>query len=135
MRNPGLRKDKLEKMMELYSRGREGSTMKSYNSSYRRLVELCRQAEVSIFRMEEEQRCAIWVEAGLAGLAGISAAGGGDEGEGGVAGQPQMAFVSDWIHYKRESVGSQENFHKSSWAMEEPGCGWLLQGGGSWVST
>ena len=30
------------------------------------------EAEVSIFRMEEEQRCAIWVEAGLAG---ISAAG------------------------------------------------------------
>ena len=46
--------------------------MKSYKSSYKRLLELCREAEVSIFRMGEEERCAIWVEAGLAG---ISAAG------------------------------------------------------------
>ena len=59
-------------MVELYYKGREGSTMRSYKSAYKRLVELCREAGVSIFRMEESQRCAIWVEAGLAG---ISAAG------------------------------------------------------------
>ena len=54
----------MEKMVDLYVKGREGSTMKSYKSSYKRLLELCREAEVSIFRMGEKERCAIWVEAG-----------------------------------------------------------------------
>ena len=46
--------------------------MKSYKSSNRKLLDLCGKAEVSVFRLGEEERCAIWVEAGMAG---VSAAG------------------------------------------------------------
>ena len=30
MRSPGMRQDKMDKMVDIYFKGREGSTMKSY---------------------------------------------------------------------------------------------------------
>lgn len=65
-------------MVSFYLKGREGSTMKSYESSYKKLLKLCEKADLSIFGLEEEERCALRVEAGEAGvsaatLRGISA--------------------------------------------------------------
>jgi hypothetical protein len=44
-------------------KGRESSTMKSYQSSYRKLVEICRKCGMSVFGLDEEARCEIWLEA------------------------------------------------------------------------
>ena len=66
MRSPGMRQDKMDKMVDIYFKGREGSTMKSYESSYRKLLELCEKADLSIFGLDESDRCELWLEAGEA---------------------------------------------------------------------
>lgn len=37
--------------------------MKSYESSYKKLLDLCRRCEVSIFGLDEAARCLLWTEA------------------------------------------------------------------------
>ena len=50
-------------MVEVYMGGREASTMRSYESSYKRLVDLCRKCELSVFGLDEGARCLLWTEA------------------------------------------------------------------------
>ena len=59
-------------MVEVYLKGREKSTMSSYQSSYKRLLGLCERAKVSIFRLNEESRCELWMEASESGLSAAS---------------------------------------------------------------
>ena len=59
-----MRQDRMDKMVNIYLKGREGSTMMSYESSYKKLLELCRKAGLSIFGLEEKDRCDLWIEAG-----------------------------------------------------------------------
>ena len=68
----------MDRMVEIYLNGREKSTMSSYQSSYKMLLRLCERAKVSIFSLNKESRCELWMEAsesGLsaAGLRGVSA--------------------------------------------------------------
>ena len=52
-----MRRDKVDRMVEIYVKGREKSTMSSYQSSYKRLLGLFERAKVSIFALNEESRC------------------------------------------------------------------------------
>ena len=67
-----MRRDKVERMVEIYLKGREKSTMSSYQSSYKRLLGLCERAKVSIFGLNEESRCELWMEASESGLSAAS---------------------------------------------------------------
>ena len=58
-----MKEDKLRKMVDTYLKGRESSTMKSYQCSYKKLVEICRKCEISVFGLDEEAMCEIWLEA------------------------------------------------------------------------
>ena len=69
---------KLQRLVEVYFKGREMSTMKSYESSFRKLGGLCRECDLSVFRLDEGARCSLWVEArdskiSAASMRGISA--------------------------------------------------------------
>ena len=55
-----MQAERVQKQVELYLRGREGSTMKSYESSYRALCVLCRTSGVSVFGLGEAERCQLW---------------------------------------------------------------------------
>jgi hypothetical protein len=70
--SPGMRQDKMDKMVDIYFKGREGSTMKSYESSYRKLLELCEKADLSIFGLDESDRCELWLEAGEARVSPVT---------------------------------------------------------------
>jgi hypothetical protein len=50
-------------MVEAYLGGREASTLRSYESSYRKLRELCQRCDMSIFGLDEGARCLLWSEA------------------------------------------------------------------------
>ena len=52
---------KLQRLVEVYSKGREMSTMKSYESSFRKLGGLCRECDLSVFRLDEGAICLLWV--------------------------------------------------------------------------
>ena len=60
MRSPRMKAERLQKQVDLYLKGREGSTMKSYESSYKALCVLCRATEVSVFNLGEAERCQLW---------------------------------------------------------------------------
>ena len=60
LRSPRMQAKRVQKQVDLYLRGREGSTMKSYESSYRALCVLCRASEVSVFSLGEAERCQLW---------------------------------------------------------------------------
>ena len=55
-----MKAERLQKQVDLYLKGREGSTMKSYESSYKALCVLCRATEVSVFGLGEVERCQLW---------------------------------------------------------------------------
>ena len=59
-------------MVEMDLKGREKSTMSSYQSSYKRLLGLCERAKVSIFGLNEESRFELWMEASESGLSAAS---------------------------------------------------------------
>ena len=59
-------------MVEIYLKGREKSTMSSYQSSYKMLLGMCERAKVSIFGLNEESRCELWMEASESGLSAAS---------------------------------------------------------------
>ena len=63
MRNSRMKEARLMRMVDTYLKGREGSTMRSYQSSYKKLVEICRKCGISVFGLTEEARCEIWLEA------------------------------------------------------------------------
>ena len=78
IRSPGMPEGKLQRLVEVYFKGREMSTMKSYESSFRKLGGLCRECDLSVFRLDEGARCSLWVEArdskiSAASMRGISA--------------------------------------------------------------
>ena len=54
---------KLRKLVDGYLRGREESTMRSYESSFRSLRRLCEECDLSVFRLDEEARCQLWLQA------------------------------------------------------------------------
>ena len=54
---------RLQKLVDVYLRGREQSTRKSYESSFRGLGKLCGGCELSVFGLDEEARCQLWLEA------------------------------------------------------------------------
>jgi hypothetical protein len=54
---------KLKRLVEVYFKGREVFIMRSYKSSFRKLGGLCRECDLSIFRLDEGARCLLWVEA------------------------------------------------------------------------
>jgi integrase len=58
-----MKEARLMRMVDTYLKGREGSTMRSYQSSYKKLVEICRKCGISVFGLTEEARCEIWLEA------------------------------------------------------------------------
>ena len=57
-----------EKFVRTYLRSREGSTLKSYQSGYKALRRICLDRAISIFRLLEEERCVIMMEAAKRGL-------------------------------------------------------------------
>ena len=57
-----------EKFVRTYLRSIEGSTLKSYQSGYKALGRICLDREISIFRLLEEERCVIMMEAAKRGL-------------------------------------------------------------------
>ena len=66
------------RMVDTYLKWREGSTMRSYQSSYKRLLEICGKCGISVFGLNEEARCEIWLEArgerlSIGSVRGISA--------------------------------------------------------------
>ena len=63
MRSPMMHAVMGQKQVDLYLRRREGSTMKSYESSYRALAVLCKKSGLSIFGLREAERCQLWSEA------------------------------------------------------------------------
>ena len=58
----------VQKQVDLYLRGREGSTMKLYESSYRALCVLCRKSGLSVFSLGEAEICQLWSEAKESGF-------------------------------------------------------------------
>ena len=78
IQSPGMPEGKLQRLVEVYFKGREMSTMKSYESSFRKLGGLCRECDLSVFGLDEGARCLLWVEArdskiSAASMRGISA--------------------------------------------------------------
>jgi hypothetical protein len=63
IRSLKMKEDNLNKMVDTYLKGRESSIMRSYQSSYRKVVEICRKCGMSVFGLDEEARCEIWLEA------------------------------------------------------------------------
>ena len=63
MRSPGMKEARLGLMVDTYLRGRECSTLRSYQSSFKKLVEICRKCGISVFGLNEEARCEVWLEA------------------------------------------------------------------------
>ena len=57
LRSPGMPEGKLKRLVEVYFKGREVFTMRSYESSFRKLGGLCRECDLSIFRLDEGARC------------------------------------------------------------------------------
>ena len=55
--------EKLQKLVQVYMKGREESTLRSYESSFKMLGGLCEELGLSMFRLGEEARCYLWVEA------------------------------------------------------------------------
>jgi hypothetical protein len=76
--SPGLPEAKLQRLVEVYFKGQKASTMRSYESSFRKLGGLCIECDLIIFRLDEGARCLLWVEArdsriSVASMRGISA--------------------------------------------------------------
>ena len=63
MRSPGMKEVRLGLMVDTYLKGRECSTLRSYQSSFKKLVEICRKCGISVFGLNEEARCEVWLEA------------------------------------------------------------------------
>jgi hypothetical protein len=57
-----------EAFVTTYLKSREGSTLKSYESGFRTLRKICQEKDLSIFRLHEEDRCVIMIEAVERGL-------------------------------------------------------------------
>ena len=103
MRSPRLKEDKLVKMVKTYLRGREESTMNTYQSAYRRLVELCEKCGASVFDLCEERRCELWMEAREAGLSvatirGVSAV---------------MSMIREAMGIKEDASGMERTLKRS----------------------
>ena len=103
MRSPRLKEDKLVKMVNTYLRGREESTMNTYQSAYRRLVELCEKCGASVFDLCEERRCELWMEAREAGLSvatirGVSAV---------------MSMIREAMGMKEDASGRERTLKRS----------------------
>lgn len=69
---------RIRRMIDTYLAGREGSTLKSYQSSFAKLTKMCRKLELSLFSLDEWARCEIWVECrwlemSASGIKGLSA--------------------------------------------------------------
>ena len=57
IRSPGMPEGKLQRLVEVYFKGRDMYTMKSYESSFRKLGGLCRECDLSVFGLDEGARC------------------------------------------------------------------------------
>ena len=73
-----MRRERMDRMVDIYLKGMEGSTTKSCQSSYGKLLELCERAGISIFGLDEGARYELWMEAreskvSAASLRGVSA--------------------------------------------------------------
>ena len=78
MRAPTMSQERARRMVEIYLMGRESSTLKSYQSSFKKLVEICKAIDRSIFSLNEAARCEVWVECrrlevSASGIKGLSA--------------------------------------------------------------
>ena len=78
MRSPMMSRERARRMAETYLMGRESSTLKSYQSSFKKLVKICQEIEGSIFSLNEATRCEVWVECqrlkvSASGIKGLSA--------------------------------------------------------------
>ena len=56
--------EKVRKLVNVYLRGKEQSSMWSYESSFMSLRKLCEESGLSVFRLDEEVRCQLWLQAG-----------------------------------------------------------------------
>ena len=73
-----MSRERARRMAETYLMGRETSTLKSYQSSFKKLVKICQGIEGSIFSLNEATRCEVWVECqrlkvSASGIKGLSA--------------------------------------------------------------
>ena len=78
MRSPKMSRERARRMVETYLMGRESSTLKSYQSSFKKLVEICQAIERSVFSLNEATRCEVLVECqrlgvSASGIKGLSA--------------------------------------------------------------
>ena len=78
MRSPKMSRERARRMVETYLMGRESSTLKSYQSSFKNLVEICQAVERSVFSLNEATRCEVLVECqrlgvSASGIKGLSA--------------------------------------------------------------
>lgn len=85
----------MTKLVEVYLKGREKSTMKTYESSFRSLRRLCQDCGLSMFRLGEEERCQVWVQARERKLTPASVRG-----------------ISAVINLLQEVMGEEENCSK-----------------------
>ena len=70
--------EKIRRMIDTYLAGREGSTLRSYQSSFAKLTKMCRELRLSLFSLDEWSRCEIWdecrwLEMSASGIKGLSA--------------------------------------------------------------
>ena len=73
-----MSRERARRMLDTYLLGRESSTLRSYQSSFKKLVEICRAINRSIFNLNEAARCEVWVECrtlevSASGIKGLSA--------------------------------------------------------------
>ena len=73
-----MSRESARRMVETNLMGRKNSTLKSYQSSFKKLVEICQAIGRSIFRLTEAARCDVWVECqrmevSSSGIKGLSA--------------------------------------------------------------
>ena len=77
-RTPHVSRARIERMIKVYLAGREGSTLRSYQSSFAKLAKLCRELKLSLFKLDEWARCQLWTECrwlemSASGIKGLSA--------------------------------------------------------------
>jgi hypothetical protein len=78
MRAPAMSRERARRMLDTYLMGRESSTLRSYQSSFRKLMGICQSINRSVFGLTEAARCEVWVECrrlevSASGIKGISA--------------------------------------------------------------
>ena len=102
-----MKEARLMRMVDTYLKWREGSTMRSYQSSYKRLLEICGKCGISVFGLNEEARYEIWLEAR-----------GGRLSIGSVRGISAVISLLKEVMGEEDACSGRERILKKAWAKE-----------------